>query len=65
MEAEAFVLIPKAKENGKEVTIHVLPLIQCKDCKFRKDPKSIISEWLPCQFGRTPDNWFCASGREE
>ena len=42
--------------SGKEV-------IRCKDCRFRDDPNSVISEWLPCQFARTPDDWFCACGR--
>lgn len=38
-------------------------LVRCRDCRFREDPQSIISEWLPCQFGQTSDDWFCASGR--
>ena len=41
--------------SGQEV-------IRCKDCRFRDDPNSVISEWLPCQFARTPDDWFCACG---
>jgi len=40
-------------------------LIRCKDCRFRDDPQSVISEWLPCQFTKTPDNWYCACGRRD
>lgn len=65
MEAEAFVVIPKSKKKGTEVTIEILPLVQCKDCQCRDDPQAIISEWLPCQFMKTPNNWFCASGRKK
>ena len=65
MEAEAFVLIPKSKNKGAEVTIEVLPIIQCKDCACRDDPYSFVTEYLPCKFFQTPDNWFCASGRKK
>ena len=64
MKAEAFVMIPKLKSKGTEVEIEILPLVLCKECECREDPKAIISEWLPCQFGNTPDEWFCASGRK-
>ena len=40
-------------------------LVRCKNCRFREDPYSVTSEWLPCQFRKTADEWFCASGREK
>ena len=43
----------------------IQPLVRCKDCQCRDDPHAIISEWLPCQIGKTPDEWFCASGRKK
>lgn len=39
-------------------------IVRCKDCRFRDDPNSVISEWLPCHFVDTPNNWYCASGRK-
>ena len=59
--AKPVVMIPHSKKT--EIEWEIVPLVQCKDCQCRDDPKSIISEWLPCQFGKTPDDWFCASGR--
>ena len=38
-------------------------IVRCKDCRFRDDPNSVISEWLPCHFVDTPNDWYCASGR--
>ena len=40
----------------------LVEVVRCKNCRYREDPSAVISEWLPCQFGNTPDNWFCASG---
>lgn len=58
MRSEAFVTMQRGEE------IEVLPLILCKDCACHEDPQAIISEFLPCQFCNTPENWFCASGRK-
>lgn len=61
MKADAFAMIPRTKENGKEVEIEILPLVLCKNCRFKKDPKS-VDGWLPCQSIDTPEGWFCGSG---
>lgn len=39
-------------------------VVRCKDCRFRDDPQSVISMWLPCQFAETPNEWYCASGKK-
>ena len=57
----------EALKSDLDETLKVLgeqpEIVRCKDCRFRDDPNSVISEWLPCHFGETPDNWYCASGR--
>ena len=42
--------------------IHANWLVRCKDCRFRDDPGAVISLCLPCQFGETTDDFFCACG---
>ena len=65
-EAELESVIEALKSDLDE-TLAVLgeqpEIVRCKDCRFRDDPNSVISEWLPCHFVDTPNNWYCASGR--
>ena len=43
----------------------LVEIVRCKDCRFREDPDSIISHWLPCQLVKTADDWFCADGKRK
>ena len=63
MEAEAFVMIPKAKNKGTEVTIEILPLVQCKDCTHGEKVNAVYLCGKPRGFGNAHEpDWFCADG---
>ena len=60
MKAEAFVVIPKVKSKGTEVEMEMLPLVQCKDCKFH----IMRGDMLLCKAMDKPHtyDWFCGDG---
>jgi len=61
MEANAWVMIPKAKKKGTECVLDMRPLVLCKNCKHYKDGKCFH---VMRRHGLEPD-WFCADGEEK
>ena len=60
MKAKAFVVIPHSKNKGTEVEMEILPLVLCKNCKWRNER---ICENKTTLFGTyVRDAWFCADG---
>lgn len=41
-------------------TIDAVPVVRCKDCKWRHDDSNI--QYLPCTEWYPPDDFFCAYG---
>lgn len=55
-EAEAWVMQPTYDKEEDRITLHMYPLVLCKDCR-----KNLICELT---VGK-PKEWFCADGRSK
>lgn len=60
-EAEAWVMIPLLKNNGKECVLDMRPLVLCKDCKWYDDRISMCDN---CGLPRE-QTFFCADGERK
>jgi hypothetical protein len=60
-EVSAWVMIPKSRNKGTEVTLDMRPLVLCKDCKHYKDG---ICLFTMRRYGLR-DDWFCADGERQ
>ena len=65
-EAEAWVMIPKAKNKGTECVLDMRPLVLCKDCKAWKqyDDMNLGECELYPEYNKMGD-WFCNFGERK
>lgn len=63
MEAKAWCFIPHSDKKGINIELEALPLVLCKNCKYRGTNYQGV--W--CQKGHNSSGkgWFCADGEEE
>lgn len=47
----------------KMPTIDAVPVVRCKDCRWRTDSEYI--RWHPCDEVAVNDDWFCADGERK
>ena len=62
-ESEAWVMIPKSKNNGEEIVLDMKPLVLCKDCKYGDlyDGLYLCAKSIGWTEYKKP-YWFCADG---
>ena len=65
-EAEAWVMIPKSKNNGEEMVLDMKPLVLCKNCKYGDfyDGLYLCAKSIGWTEYKRP-NWFCADGERK
>ena len=55
----------KAKKMVADApTVDAVPVVRCKDCRWRKD-KSGSTAWMPCRALVTPDDFSCVIGERK
>lgn len=45
-------------------TVDAVPVVRCRDCKWRDDQKG-ATKWMPCRALVTPNDFYCASGERK
>ena len=46
-------------------TVDAVPIVRCKDCKWRHNDNRTRTAWKPCDMLKGSDDWFCADGERE
>lgn len=46
-------------------TVDAVPIVRCKDCKWRHNNTRTRTAWKPCDLLKVSDDWFCADGERE
>lgn len=49
---------------AKTPTVDAVPVVRCKDCRWRKD-NSVATAWMPCRALVTPDDFSCVVGERK
>lgn len=64
-EAEAWVMQNSYNSETDRITLHMYPLIQCKDCRFKECTDRY--GFIVCDITgeQHKKEWFCADGRSK
>ena len=46
-------------------TVDAVPIVRCKDCKWRHNDNRTRTAWKPCDMLKVSDDWFCDDGERE
>jgi hypothetical protein len=65
---KAFETLEQAETNCSEIpnncpAADVVPVVRCKDCKFREEDAFCTGRGFPCQL--VPDDGFCDKGKKQ
>lgn len=63
IKGEGFIPVIGKDEIDEQPTIDAVPVVRCKDCRWRHDDSSPM--WLPCMERETADDWYCADGERK